>query len=86
MMAETRTVEVSDQSQLESTVSGYLAQGFVVSRESETSVSLFKKKAFDLGKFARGHLMCIVPGVLYILRYSREKDQMVVVTVSAQAG
>lgn len=84
MMAATNTVEVADRSQLESTVSSYLAQGFVVSREGDTSVSLFKKKAFDLGKFARGHLMCIVPGVLYILRYAREKDQMVVVTISAQ--
>jgi hypothetical protein len=81
MATETRTLTVHDRAELDSTVTGYISQGFVVAQQTEMSVTMFKKRSFDIGKYFRGLIMCIVPGVLYLLRYTGEKNEMVIINI-----
>ena len=78
MATETKTITVNNRAELDAAVTSYISQGFTVAQQTSTSVTMFKKKAFDFGKYFRGLLLCLLPGVIYIFRYAGQKDQMVI--------
>jgi hypothetical protein len=69
---KTKAITAKDRTELDATVTRYISEGFTVARQTDTSVTMFKKKAFDLGRYFRGLLLCILPGIIYICRYALE--------------
>jgi hypothetical protein len=80
--ASVQQVQVSSQRELESTITSYIAQGFVVSNRSPDSVTLFKKKEFNVIWAIVGFFLCLLPLIVYCIVYATQSDQMVMVTVT----
>src|SRR5713226_8327468 len=70
---------------MESAVSGYIAQGFVVANRTPTSVTLVKRKQFSIVMLVIGLILCVVPLFLYLVYYAMQQDQVFELTL-AQAS
>jgi hypothetical protein len=81
--ASVQQVQVSSQHELESTITSYIAQGFVVSNRGPESVTLFKKKEFNVIWAVVGFFLCLLPLLVYCIVYATQSDQMVMVTIAA---
>jgi hypothetical protein len=79
----TKVQEIHVQSavELENSVLSYIAQGFAVSNRTEDSVTLFKKKEFNILWAIIGFFLCWIPLIIYAITYSNESDQMIVIRV-----
>jgi hypothetical protein len=81
--ASVQQIQVSSQPELESTIVSYIAQGFVVSNRTPDSVTLFKKKEFNVIWAVVGFFLCLLPLLVYCIVYTTQSDEMVVVTIAA---
>ncbi len=81
MAASVQQVQVSSQHELESTITSYIAQGFVVSNRGPDAVTLFKKKEFNVIWAVVGFFLCLLPLLVYCIVYATQSDQMVMVTI-----
>jgi hypothetical protein len=81
--ASVQQIQVSSQPELESTIVSYIAQGFVVSNRNPDSVTLFKKKEFNVIWAVVGFFLCLLPLLVYCIVYTTQSDEMVVVTIAA---
>jgi hypothetical protein len=79
--ATVQQLNVSNTAELESTISSYIAQGFVVSNRTVDAVTLFKKKEFNIIWAIIGFFACVIPLIIYTIIYSTQSDQMVVIRV-----
>lgn len=90
MAASVQQVDVATQQELESTLASYIAQGFVVSNRTPGSVTLFKKKEFNIIWAVIGFFLCLLPLIVYCIVYATQSDEMVIVKlnplVSGAAG
>jgi len=59
---------------LESTMTSYFAQGFVVVNKTATSATLQKRKEFKVLWAVIGFLLCIIPLLVYLIVYSTQPD------------
>jgi hypothetical protein len=85
--ASVQQIQVSSQQELESTITSYIAQGFVVRSRSSDSATLFKKKEFNIIWAVVGFFLCLLPLLVYCIVYATQSDQMVMVTIAAaQSG
>jgi len=79
-------VSVVSTEQLEQAITQYVAQGFVVANRSATAVTMIKKKEFKVIWAVIGFFLCVIPLLIYLVVYAREKDQLVEIRiVSPQA-
>lgn len=83
-----RTVTVASASDVDSTITSYLAQGFVVSNRTDTGATLQKHKKFNLGAL----LLLLIPFIgwaaliVYIAMFAMKPNAEVVnVAISADA-
>jgi hypothetical protein len=83
--AHVQQINVASQEELESAIMGYIAQGFSVSSRSAESVTLFKKKEFNVLWAVIGFFLCLLPLLVYCIVYATQNDQMIVIKV-ASAG
>ncbi len=83
MAASVQQIQVSSQPELESTIVSYIAQGFVVSNRTPESVTLFKKKEFNVIWAVVGFFLCLLPLLVYCIVYTTQSDELVVVTIAA---
>jgi len=74
-----------DAIQLESAVSGYIAQGFVVANRTPTGVTLVKRKQFSIVALVIGLILCIVPLLVYLIYYAMLTDQVIELTLGQAA-
>jgi hypothetical protein len=81
--ASVQQVQVGSQHELESTITSYIAQGFVVSHRTPESATLFKKKEFNVIWAVVGFFLCLLPLLVYCIVYATQSDQMVMVTIMA---
>jgi hypothetical protein len=81
--ASVQQIQVSSQPELESTIVSYIAQGFVVSNRNPDSVTLFKKKEFNVIWAVVGFFLCLLPLLVYCIVYTTQSDEMVIVTIAA---
>lgn len=81
MTTSVQQIQVSSQQELESTITSYIAQGFVVSNRTPDSVALFKKKEFNVIWAVVGFFLCLLPLLVYCIVYATQNDEMVTVTV-----
>ncbi|MFZ2051614.1 MAG: hypothetical protein WAU69_11885 [Solirubrobacteraceae bacterium] len=83
MAANVQQINVASQEELESTIMSYIAQGFAVSNRSAESVTLFKKKEFNIIWAVIGFFLCLLPLLVYCIVYATQSDQMIVIKVAS---
>jgi hypothetical protein len=81
--ANVQQLSVTSQEELESTIMSYIAQGFTVSNRTPESVTLFKKKEFNIIWAVIGFFLCLLPLLVYCIVYVTQDDQMVVIRVAS---
>jgi hypothetical protein len=81
--ASVQQVQVASQEELEGTTMSYIAQGFAISNRTAESVTLFKKKEFNVVWAVIGFFLCLLPLLVYCIVYVAQDDQMVVVKVAS---
>jgi len=68
---------------MDSTILGYLNDGFVIANRSPTSATLQKKKQFSVLWAIVGLILCILPLLIYLIVYAMQADvQIVEITVT----
>lgn len=86
MPATVHNLSVATRDQLDAAIQGYIAQGYVVSNRTETSVTLFKKKEFNVVWAIVGFFACLLPLLIYTIVYAAESDKMVIVSIEGSAS
>jgi hypothetical protein len=76
-------LNVSTNAELEQAIQSYIAQGFVVSNRTNDSVTLFKKKEFNVVWAIVGFFLCLIPLLVYSIVYASKSDEMIVIRVGA---
>jgi hypothetical protein len=69
-MAAIRRVQVTTQEEMESTITSYLARGFLIANRTPTSVTMQKTKEFNVLWAVIGFLLCILPLLIYLIYYA----------------
>lgn len=83
MSTAMQTLTVVSEEQLESAILSFIAQGYVISNRTQTSVTLFKKKEFSVLWAVVGIVLCVIPLLIYLIVYATQTDQMVVIRIAA---
>lgn len=87
MAANIETMWVSDTTQLQSTVQSLVAQGGVVQGQGETEVQVYLKKKLNIVVVIVGLLLCLVPGIAYLIWYSTaDQNQQITVKIGSPAS
>ncbi len=81
MAAVISKVQVATSEQLEATISQYVAQGFVTMNRTPTTVTMFKKKEFNVLWAVIGFFLCVLPLLVYLIVYATQSDKMVEITL-----
>ena len=82
MAANIETMWVSDTTQLQSTVQSLVAQGGVVQGQGETEVQVYLKKKLNVVVVVVGLILCLVPGIAYLIWYSTaDQNQQITVKI-----
>jgi len=71
-------VEVSSVDEMDEAITGYMAQGFVVSNKTGKSATLQKKKEFSALWAVVGLLLCVLPLLIYLIIYATQPDYEIV--------
>jgi len=75
-------VQVPSVADMESTILGYLAKGFVVANKTSKSATLQKKKEFSILWAVIGLILCVIPLLIYLVIYAMQPDvEIVEITV-----
>ena len=69
-----KKVYVASSAEIDSAVTGYLAQGFIVANRTPASVTLQKRKEFKMMWAVIGFLLCVLPLLIYLIAYSMQDD------------
>lgn len=69
-------ITVHSNEELRYTVSTYVDQGFEVIAQSPTSVTLIKRKQFQI-LYAVLALFCIIPLLVYLFSYANQKEPVI---------
>ncbi|HXB64784.1 MAG TPA: hypothetical protein VNV42_07920 [Solirubrobacteraceae bacterium] len=83
MAASVQQINVASKEELESATMSYIAQGFSVTKSSPESVTLFKKKEFNVIWAVIGFFLCLLPLLVYCIVYATQDDQMVVIRIAS---
>ena len=76
----TETVWVNTEDEFRVTIDRYLAQGGVVQNQTPGATTLYVKKQMNIVVLVVGLVLCLVPGIAYLIWYSMA-DQNQVITV-----
>jgi hypothetical protein len=74
-------IHVRTAQELENSILSYIAQGYAVSNRTDETVTLFKKKEFNVLWAIIGFFLCAIPLLIYAIMYSQESDQMIVIRI-----
>ena len=85
--SKVQKVTVGSSEEMESALTGYLAQGFVVANKTATSATLQKPKEFSILWAVVGLLLCALPLLIYLIVYAMKPDvEIIEITVVPSAG
>jgi hypothetical protein len=65
-----KQVSVPSASAAESTITSYLAQGFIVANRTEDKIVLQKTKQFSVLWAVIGFIICLLPLIIYLIIYA----------------
>ena len=86
MAASVQQVFVSSRPEVENAIQSFIAQGYTVQSQTEDSVTMFKKKEFNILWAVIGFFLCLIPLLIYCIVYAGESDKMVVIRLGQAAG
>lgn len=86
MAAQAINVQVNSPVQMESTVAGYIAQGFNVASRTPASVTMIKRKRISYFWVIIGAFLCVLPLFIYLIVYLAQSDQMVIINLAVPAS
>jgi hypothetical protein len=76
------TIYVHNHDELQSTVQNLVARGGVVQSQTDTEVTLYIKKKMNVVVLVIGLILCIVPGLAYLIWYlTADQNQLVHVSI-----
>jgi hypothetical protein len=82
-MAHANQVVVHNEAHLSSVIDGYVMQGFAVASRDAASVTMVKRKTFNVVWAVIGFFLCLLPLLIYLIVYSLEQDQVVFIRLAA---
>lgn len=77
MAVKATHVQVPDRGAMDSAITSYIAQGFLVQNRGEDFAILFKKKEFSVLWAIVGLVLCLLPLLVYLIVYATQKDELV---------
>lgn len=86
MGADVQVVEVDTPEEMETVISSYVIQGFVLANKTQSSATMMKKKEFSVLWAVIGLLICILPLLVYIIVYASQSDKVTEIRVRGGAG
>ncbi len=87
MATNIETMWVGDQAQLQATVQTLVSQGGVVQGQADGEVQLYLKKKMNVVVLVVGLILCLVPGLAYLIWYSTsDQNQQITVKVGSPAS
>ena len=86
MAASVQQVFVSSRPEVENAIQSFIAQGYTVQSQTEESVTMFKKKQFNILWAVTGFFLCLIPLLIYCTICAGESDKMVVIRLGQAAG
>lgn len=82
MATNVETMWVSSPDQLNATVTTLVSQGGVVQNQSEGEVQIYLKKKMNVVVLVVGLILCLVPGLAYLIWYSTaDQNQQITVKI-----
>jgi len=66
---------------LTQTIDNMVMQGFVIASREPTSVTMVKRKAFNIVWAVVGFFLCVLPLLVYLVVYAMQKDEVVFIRV-----
>jgi|GEM_PF-2335301 len=81
MATKHQMVSVSSEQALEQTITGYIAEGYVIQNRTPDAVVLFKKKEFSILWAVIGLVICFIPLLVYLIVYAADSDKLVEIRV-----
>ena len=86
MAATQQMVEVTTPQEMETAISSYVVQGYVLANKTPTSATMIKKKEFNIVWAIIGFLICLVPLIIYLIIYAGETDKVVEIRMRGGAA
>lgn len=85
-MKSPTSVTVATRDELQQKIVFYSAQGYSLVTQTDTTVVMVKKKELSWVWLIVGFVICIIPMIVYLIQYSREKDKVVEIRLVAPEG
>lgn len=85
MAAQVQVIEVHSPAEVDSAISAWVVQGYVLANRTATSATMVKKKEFSALWAVIGFLICVIPLLIYIIVYAADSDKVVEIRVAASA-
>jgi hypothetical protein len=76
-MANVRYIDVTEPEQMQMEITRLVSAGFTVANQNERSVTLVKRKQFNIPILIIGFLLCVIPLLVYLVVYAFQSDQIV---------
>ena len=76
-------VPVASKDEMQSTMTSYVAQGYTVQVQTDRSITMIKKKELNMVWLIVGILLCFIPLIIELIRYSQAEDQVVEIKLQA---
>ena len=86
MAASVQVVPVPGPEFLDQAVSAYIVQGFTVANRTPYSVTMIKRKNFEVLWAVIGFILCVIPLLIYLIVYATQSDQVVEIRVVEPAA
>lgn len=83
MAAEIQRLSVDTVSAMESSITSYITQGYMVVNKTPTSATMIKRKQFSTLWAVIGFLVCVIPLLVYLIVYASQKDKVIEIIVAA---
>ena len=86
MAAKVQVVEVSTPQEMETAISSYVVQGYVLANKTPSSATMIKKKEFSILWAVIGFFVCLLPLLIYLIIYASESDKVVEIRIRGEAA
>src|SRR5712691_451182 len=77
MASNVRYIDVTEPEQMQMEITRLVSAGFTVANQNNRSVTLVKRKQFNIPILIIGFLLCVIPLLVYLVIYAFQSDQIV---------
>jgi hypothetical protein len=85
-MSAVRYIDVTEPEQMQTQITHFVAQGYVVASQNNRSVTLIKRKKFSVLMLVFGFFFFVFPLFIYLFYYAAKKDQVVEIRLVESAA